>query len=82
LAAFEPGGRLTVPSHFRSRDFAARGVFDEERGPLLVQALAYDDEPMGLLTVPLGDYHTSQYEQLREMFALSMRGFRLAKHAS
>jgi hypothetical protein len=78
LAAFEPSGRLKIGSHFRSSDFAAPGVFDQERRPLLVQALVYDGEPIGLLTVPLGDYHSSLYEQMRETFAISLRGFRLA----
>jgi DNA-binding LacI/PurR family transcriptional regulator len=78
LAAFEPSGRLQPQSHFRSSDFAAPGVFEQERAPLLVQALVYEGEPMGLLTVPLGQYHTSLYEQMRETFAISLRGFRLA----
>jgi hypothetical protein len=30
------------------------------------------------LTVPLGHYHTGLYEQMREAFAISLRGFRLA----
>ena len=77
LAAFEPSGRAKLPSHFRSSEFSAPGVFDEERGPLLVQALAYEGEPIGLLTVPLGQYHISLYEQMRETFALGLRGFRL-----
>jgi hypothetical protein len=53
-------------------------VFGQERGALLVQALVYETEPMGLLTVPLGLYHASVYEQMRETFALGLRGFRLA----
>lgn len=78
LAAFEPSGRLDIQSHFRSSDFSAPGVFAQERRPLLVQALVYEREPTGLLTVPLGHYHTSLYEQMRETFALGLRGFRLA----
>lgn len=78
LAAFEPSGRLEPRPQFLSRSFAAPGVFEQERAPLLVQALVYDDEPMGLLTVPLGYYHNSLYEQMREAFAISLRGFRLA----
>jgi DNA-binding LacI/PurR family transcriptional regulator len=78
LAAFEPSGRLGTQSQFRSSDFSPSNVFEQERRPLLVQALAYEGEPMGLLTVPLGDYHTSLYEQMRETFAISLRGFRLA----
>jgi hypothetical protein len=67
-----------LPSQFPSSDFSAPGVFEQERAPLLVQALVYEDEPMGLLTVPLGQYHSSLYEQIRETFAISLRGFRLA----
>jgi DNA-binding LacI/PurR family transcriptional regulator len=78
LAAFEPSGRIGLQSHFRSSDFSATGVFGQERGALLVQALVYESEPMGLLTVPLGLYHGSVYEQMRETFALGLRGFRLA----
>ncbi|MEO7033490.1 MAG: substrate-binding domain-containing protein [Polyangiaceae bacterium] len=78
LAAFESSGRLASQARFRSNEFSASQVFDQERGPLLVQALVYDDEPMGLLTVPLGNYHTSLYEQMRETLANCMRGFRLA----
>lgn len=78
LAAFEPSGRLRPEDHFDSCNFAAGGVFEQERGPRLVQALVYDGEPMGLLTVPLGNHHFSLYEQMRETFAISLRGFRLA----
>jgi hypothetical protein len=78
LAALEPSGRTTAESHFRSSDFSPPGVFDQERAPILVQALVYDDEPLGLLTVPLGLYHTSLYEQMRDTFAIGLRGFRLA----
>lgn len=82
LAAFESSGRLRPESHFVSSDFSAPGVFDQERGPRLVQALVYEREPMGLLTVPLGNYHFSLYEQMREMFAISLRGLRLATHGA
>ena len=78
LAAFEARGGLQSKSHFPSSDFAAPGVFGEWRGAVLVQALVYENEPLGLLTVPLGHHHGSLYEQMREMFALSLRGFRLA----
>lgn len=78
LAAFEASGRRVAPPQFRSSDFAVHDVFEQERGPLLVQALVYDDEPMGLLTLPLSNHDTSLYEQMRETFAISMRGFRLA----
>jgi hypothetical protein len=78
LAAFEPNGRPEVQAHFRSSNFSAAGVFEQERRPLLVQALIYEGEPMGILTVPLGHYHTSLYEQMRETLALGLRGFRLA----
>jgi hypothetical protein len=82
LAAFETNGRPNLHTHFCSRDFAAPGLFEQERGPLLVQALVYETEPLGLLTVPLGRYHTSLYEQMRESFAIGLRGFRLAaRHA-
>jgi hypothetical protein len=33
-----------------------------------------------LLTVPLGHFHTSLYEQMRETLAIGLRGFRLATH--
>jgi len=78
LAAFETGGRLQVASHFPSNHFAAPGVFDEGRVPVLVQALVYEGEPLGLLSVSLGHYHGSMYEQMRETFAIGLRGFRLA----
>jgi DNA-binding LacI/PurR family transcriptional regulator len=78
LAALEPSGRTTPESHFRSSDFSPPGVFDQERAPILVQALVYDEEPLGLLTVPLGLYHASLYEQMRDTFAIGLRGFRLA----
>jgi DNA-binding LacI/PurR family transcriptional regulator len=80
LAAFDAGGRVTLQTHFRSSDFSAPGVFEQERAPLLVQALVYESEgePMGLLTVPLGHYHSSLYEQMRETLAMGLRGFRLA----
>jgi hypothetical protein len=78
LAAFEPTGRLRPEAHFTSSGFAAAGVFEQERGPVLVQALVHDAEPVGLLTLPLGEHHSSLYEQMRDMFAISLRGFRLA----
>ncbi|MEP7052620.1 MAG: substrate-binding domain-containing protein [Pseudomonadota bacterium] len=78
LAAFETSGGLQSKSHFPSSNFAAPGVFGEVRGAVLVQALVYEGEPLGLLTVPLGHHHGSLYEQLRETFALSLRGFRPA----
>ena len=78
LAAFETSGRVHSESRFPSSDFAAPGVFGEGRGAVLVQALVYEGEPLGLLTVPLGHYHGSLYEQMRETFAISLRGFRLA----
>jgi DNA-binding LacI/PurR family transcriptional regulator len=78
LAAFEPGNRPMLQAHFPSRDFSAPGVFEHEREPLLVQALVYEGEPIGLLTVPLGRFHTSLYEQMRETLAIGLRGFRLA----
>jgi hypothetical protein len=34
---------------------------------------------MGLLTCALGEQHGSVYEQMRETFALALRGFRLAQ---
>jgi hypothetical protein len=78
LAAFEPNGQPMLQTHFRSSDFSAPGLFAQEREPLLVQALVYDGEPMGLLTVPLGQFPTSLYEQMRETLAIGLRGFRLA----
>jgi DNA-binding LacI/PurR family transcriptional regulator len=79
LATLEPSGKATPASNFRSSDFSAPGVFDQEHAPILVQALVYDGEPLGLLSVPLGHYHTSLYEQMRETFAIGLRGFRLAR---
>ncbi len=81
LAAFGTDTRLRVGSHFASSDFAAPGVFEQGRGPVLVQALVYEGEPLGLLTVPLGHYHASLYEQMRETFAIGLRGYRLATRA-
>jgi hypothetical protein len=78
LAAYETNGRLQGGSHFRSSDFAAPGVFKQGRGAVLVQALVDEGEPLGLLAVPLGHYHGSLHEQMRETFAISLRGFRLA----
>jgi hypothetical protein len=78
LAAFGTSGGLQSKSRFPSSNFAAPGVFGEGRGAVLVQALVYEGEPLGLLTVPLGHHHGSLYEQLRETFAISLRGCRLA----
>lgn len=82
LAGYEPSGRARPVTHFRSGDFAARDVFANERGALLVQPLTYDSEPMGLLTCALGEQPGSIYEQMRESFALGLRGFRLAAQAA
>lgn len=78
LAALEPSGRQMSQTHFRSSHFSASGVFEQEPGALLVQGVVHDDEPLGLLTVPLGEYHASLYEQMRETFAIGMRGMRMA----
>lgn len=78
LAGYEPSGRARPEHHFRSSDFAAPGVFANERGALLVQPLTYEGEPMGLLTFALGEQQGSVYEQMRETFAIGLRGFRLA----
>ena len=78
LAGYEPSGRTRPETHFRSADFTAPGVFNNERGALLVQPLVYDGEPLGLLTLALGEQHGSVYEQMRETFAIALRGFRLA----
>ena len=78
LAGYEPSGRARSEAHFRSSDFAAGGVFDHELGALLVQPLLFEREPLGLLTLVLGAQHGSVYEQMRETFALALRGFRLA----
>jgi DNA-binding LacI/PurR family transcriptional regulator len=78
LAALEPSGRQAESSHFRSSDFAASGVFAESTSALLVQGVVHDHEPLGLLTVPLGEWHTSLFDQMRETFAIGMRGLRLA----
>jgi hypothetical protein len=56
----------------------APSVFDHELGALLVQPLVFEREPMGLLTFVLGDQHGSVYEQMRETFAIGLRGYRLA----
>jgi DNA-binding LacI/PurR family transcriptional regulator len=78
LAGYEPSGRARLETHFRSADFAAAGLFANERGALLVQPLIFEREPMGLLTFVLGDQQGSVYEQMRETFAIALRGFRLA----
>lgn len=78
LAGYEPGGRARPETHFRSSDFAAPGVFDNERGAVLVQPLSYEGQPIGLLAFTLGERHGSVYEQMRESFGLTLRGFRLA----
>jgi DNA-binding LacI/PurR family transcriptional regulator len=78
LAALESSGRPVLQTHFRSSDFAALGVFEQERAPLLVQGLVYEEEPMGLLTVPLTTRDSSLYEQMRDTFSIGLRGFRLA----
>jgi DNA-binding LacI/PurR family transcriptional regulator len=80
LAAFEPNNHSMLQASFRSSDLSVPGVFEHERDPLLVQALVYEREPIGLLTVPLGHFHTSLYEQMRETLAIGLRGFRLATH--
>lgn len=79
LAGYEPSGRARPETHFRSADFAASGVFSNERAALLVQPLIYDGKPIGVLTFALGEQHGSVYEQMRETFALALRGFRLAQ---
>ena len=81
LAGYEPSGRARPETHFRSADFAAAGVFQQERAALLVQPLVYDSQPIGLLTFALGEQHGSIYEQMRETFAIGLRGFRLAHGA-
>jgi hypothetical protein len=78
LAGFEPSGRARPETHFRSADFAAPGVFEHERGALLVQPLVFENEPLGILTIALGPHHGSVYEQMRETFAIALRGYRLA----
>jgi sigma-B regulation protein RsbU (phosphoserine phosphatase) len=78
LAGYEPSGRARLETHFRSADFAAAGLFANERGALLVQPLIFERQPMGLLTFVLGEQHGSVYEQMRETFAIALRGFRLA----
>jgi hypothetical protein len=82
LAGYEPSGRAPPETHFRSSEFAASGVFAHERGALLVQPLIFEREPMGLITLALGERHGSVYEQMRETFALAARGFRLAALAA
>jgi DNA-binding LacI/PurR family transcriptional regulator len=78
LAAFEPNNRPMLQAYFPSSELSVSGVFDDERDPLLVQALVYEGEPIGLLTVPLGGFHISLYEQMRETLAIGLQGFRLA----
>jgi hypothetical protein len=78
LAGYEPSGRARAETHFRSADFAAAGLFSNERGALLVQPLIFERKPMGLLAFVLGEQHGSVYEQMREIFAIALRGFRLA----
>jgi hypothetical protein len=82
LAGYEPSGRARPERLFRSRDFAAQGVFANERGALLVQPLIYESEPLGLLTFALGEQQGSVYEQMRETFAVGLRGFRLASQST
>jgi DNA-binding LacI/PurR family transcriptional regulator len=81
LAGFEPTGRARPETHFRSTDFASPGLFEHEPGALLVQPLIFESEPVGLLTIALGEQHGSVYEQMREIFAVGLRGFRLAAQA-
>jgi DNA-binding LacI/PurR family transcriptional regulator len=78
LAGFEPSGRVRPEMHFRSSDFASPSLFEFELGALLVQPLIFESEPMGLLTIVVGEQHGSVYEQMREIFAFGLRGFRLA----
>jgi DNA-binding LacI/PurR family transcriptional regulator len=78
LAGYGPSGRAQVDNRFASSSFGAAGVFENERAPLLVQPLIYDTQPIGLLTLPLGERHGSVYEQMRENFGVALRGFRLA----
>lgn len=78
LAGFEPSGRARPETQFRSSELMAAGVFEHERGALLVQPLVYDGKPLGLLTLALGHHHGSVYEQMRETFAIGLRGYRLA----
>jgi DNA-binding LacI/PurR family transcriptional regulator len=82
LAGFEPGSRARVDALFPSSELSAPGVFEHERGALLVQPLVYDAEPIGLLTCALGDRDGSVHEQMRETFAIGLRGYRLATQAS
>ena len=82
LAGYEPSGRARPETHFRSADFAPPGLFQQERAALLVQPLVYDSQPIGLLTFALGEQHGSVYEQMRETFAIALRGFRLAAQAA
>ena len=78
LAAFEPNNRPMLQAYFPSSDLSVPGVFDHERDPLLGQALVCESEPIGVLTVPLGGFHTSLYEPMRETLAIGLGGFRLA----
>ncbi|RYZ01932.1 MAG: LacI family transcriptional regulator [Myxococcales bacterium] len=78
LAAYEPSGRVRPETQFRSADFRAKGVFENERGALLVQPLLFEREPLGILTVALGEHQGSVYEQMREAFCIALRGYRLA----
>jgi hypothetical protein len=78
LAGYEPSRRASRETQFRSAEFYAHEVFANERGALLVQPLLFDGEPLGLLTVALGGHPGRVYEQMREAFALGLRGHRLA----
>ncbi len=78
LAGYGPSGRAQPETHFASSAFAAAGVFEQERAAFLVQPLVYEGEPIGLLTLALGERHGSVYEQMRETFGVALRGFRLA----
>lgn len=81
LAGYEPSGRARAETRFRSADFRAAGVFESERGALLVQPLLFEREPLGILTVALAEHHGSIYEQMREVFAIALRGYRLGSAA-
>jgi hypothetical protein len=71
LASYERSGHFRSEMHFRSSDFMPRGPFEGERGVLLAQPLLFEHEPLGILTLPLGEQHRTVYEEMRDVERLS-----------
>jgi hypothetical protein len=77
VAAYGHDARLKVPETFRSADFGPPDVFANVGGPLLVQPLLFEDEPMGVVTCALSDIAPAVHEQMREILGVGLKGFRL-----